>query len=91
MLERQEAFNDYIEEFRKLTLDEKKNELELTLIDLGNVLQKLCESSNLDFKLLYNSILTSKNSNPESMDDYLTRLLIYSKNIEEQVGILTIQ
>ena len=81
------AFDNYIEEFKKISTKEKFNEIISSLKELITFFDFLATSENVNLKYLKSKeLLDLKNENP-TQDDYLEAILVYievSKNLIAQ-------
>lgn len=80
-----QAFNNYVEEFKKLTTEEKREEILKSIKELIAIFEKLAALDNISFEYLKNKeILDIKVSNSE--DDFLEAEIVYIENAKNLIG-----
>lgn len=80
-----QAFNNYVEEFKKLTTEEKREEILKSIKELIAIFEKLATLDNISFEYLKNKeILDIKVSNSE--DDFLEAEIVYIENAKNLIG-----
>lgn len=85
MNELNEAFNEYVEEFKKLTLKEKREEVLSSIKELIAVFETFAKVDNISLEYLKNNeILDIKKSDTE--DDFLEAELVYIENAKNLIG-----
>lgn len=73
-------FNNYLEAYRKLSSEEKKDVLERDMIDLLNVLDKLNSNKT---EVPYNSELFEKHSIKRTDETFLEVMFVYLNAVKE--------
>lgn len=77
-------FNEYVEKFKELPLENKK---EITIDEMKEVialLTKLNSDLNIDSKILLNEEILEVSNNKE--DDYVEAIFVYINAIKEAIG-----
>lgn len=80
------AFNNFIEEYKKLPIEEKRNELVLIHKELIALFADLCETIGAKKDLLLNKEILDLNKEPVSEDDYLEALFVYINMLKEKIS-----
>lgn len=85
MEELNQAFVEYVEEFKKLDTESKKNELLKSIKELIVIFNKLGEIDNIKLENLKTAnLLTNESSN--SIDIFLDNEFIYLENAKNLIG-----
>ena len=78
--EKQKVFAAFMDEFVKLNIDQKNNEI----IEK----QKLMLEHGIEFKLLKSKEITDIEKSNGTNEDYLEAMMVYTQNIEELIGLI---
>ena len=84
MEELNNAFNEYIEEVKKMDISSKREELLNSVKEIIAFFESLAQNENMELYYLVNRELIDLNSNNVSEDDFIEGLLVYveiAKNI----------
>lgn len=85
MDELNQAFNEYVLEFKKLNTLEKRDEVLKSIKELIAIFEKLAEVDNISLEYLKNNeILDIKSSDTE--DDFLEAEIVYIENAKNLIG-----
>ena len=82
-LKQNEAFNDYIEKYKKLKLSDKQDGVITLLKEDLTFLEKLLELKNIKPEILYNREIIDANDGNYSADDFVEAVLVYCYSIRE--------
>lgn len=74
------AFNEYIEEFKKLRIDEKRMEIINSIKEISALFDTLAERENKKLEFLKSKEISDLNEGMENEDDFLEALLVYVEN-----------
>ena len=86
MNELQSAFNEYIDEVKKLNTFEKRSELIYSIKELIAVFEQLAINDNIDLHYLKNKEITDLNNSNVSEDDFLEASLVYLEVAKNVIG-----
>lgn len=85
MDELNQAFDEYIIEFKKLTTLEKRDEVLSSIKDLIAIFESLASVDNINLNYLKSKeILDIRISNTE--DDFLEAIIVYLENVKNLIG-----
>ena len=85
MEETNKVFNEYIDEFKKLTTMEKREEILNSIKELIAVMEQFAKIDNISLEYLKNrEILDIKKSDTE--DDFLEAEIVYIENAKNLIG-----
>ena len=85
MEEKQEIFNSYMEEFKKLSIQEKRDEIMKAIKELIAIFQSFANMDNINLEFLKSKeILDIDKSDTE--DDFLEAELVYIENAKNIIG-----
>jgi len=84
----QTEFNNLMEAYKKLTLDDKKSNLLKEIKEMISVYMFLAKSNNIDIKLLTSSELFDLEKNTYSDDDYFEATYAYLNILKEIISSL---
>ena len=79
-------FDNYVEEFKKLSLDEKKK---LTIEEFKKIIvlfEKLNQENNNDTEVLFNREILDLNKTNSTEDDYVEAVFVYINTMQELIG-----
>ena len=79
-------FNNYIEEFRKLDTNLKREELIKQIKDFIAILTVIAKEDNLDVEYLKSREILDLNKESISEDDFLEAAMVYIENAKNIVG-----
>ena len=85
MEEKQEIFNSYMEEFKKLDVSQKQNEVMDKLKKILAYLTVYANNNGISYTLVKSKELQDLENNPTS-DDYYEAMMVYLENIDEIMG-----
>lgn len=81
-----ESFNNYVETFKKLPLQEKKVRVVNELQRLLTFIEKAKQDLNIRVGVLYNKEVLDLNTDKISDDDFVEAMLVYVHSIQEALG-----
>lgn len=85
MDETKEAFNEYMEEFKKISIQEKRDEIMKAIKELIVIFQGFANMDNINLEFLKSKeILDIDKSDTE--DDFLEAELVYIENAKNIIG-----
>ena len=79
-------FNNYIEEVKKLSVEEKREELINSILHLISVFDTLAKEENIRLNYLTNREILDINKENVSEDDFLEAALVYLEMAKNIVG-----
>ena len=86
--EKQKVFAAFMDEFVKLNIDQKNNEIiEKQKLMLAFLL-KFADEHGIEFKLLKSKEITDIEKSNGTNEDYLEAMMVYTQNIEELIGLI---
>lgn len=80
------AFNNYMNEVKKLDTNGKRKELYDSLMNLGNSIVELARLEGIELHYLQNREIDDLFNQNLSEDDYLEAMLVYFEMIKNMVG-----
>lgn len=80
------AFNNYIEEVKKLDTTEKRNELIYSIKQLIAVFESMAEDDRIELHFLKNREILDLSNNPVSEDDFIEAALVYLEVAKNMIG-----
>lgn len=80
------AFDQFIKEFKKLTISEKRMEIVDSIKELNALIDTLAEKENKQLEYLKSKEISDLNNGLESEDDFLEGLLVYIENAKNLIG-----
>ncbi len=86
--EKQKIFTSYMDEFVKLNIDQKNNEIiEKQKVILAFLL-KFATERGIQFEFLKSKEITYIENNEGTNEDYVEAMMVYLQNIEELIGLI---
>ena len=86
--EKQKIFTSFMDEFVKLNIDQKNNEIiEKQKVILAFLL-KFAAERGIQFEFLKSKEITDIDNNKGTNEDYLEAMMVYTQNIEELLGLI---
>lgn len=86
--EKQKIFTAFMDEFVKLNIDQKNNEIiEKQKVILAFLL-KFAAKRGIQFEFLKSKEIIDIENNKGTNEDYLEAMMVYSQNIEELIGLI---
>ena len=86
--EKQKVFTEYMEEFVKLNIEQKNNEIiEKQKVILAFLL-KYASDHGIQFEFLKSKEIIDIEDNNGTNEDYLEAMMVYTQNIEEILGLI---
>ena len=86
--EKQKIFTSFMDEFVKLNVDQKNNEIiEKQKVILAFLL-KFASERGIKFEFLKSKEISDIEGNNGTNEDYLEAMMVYTQNIEELIGII---
>ena len=82
-LKQNEEFNDYVEKYKKLKLNDKQDVIITLLKEDITFLEKLLELKNIKPEILYNREILDTNNKNYNEDDFAEAVLVYCYSIRE--------
>lgn len=86
MMERETAFNDYINEYKKLNIVEKREEYISALKELIVLFEGFASIDNIKLEYLKNNEILDLNKDDVSEDDFLEAALVYLEVSKDIIG-----
>lgn len=86
---KQDIFNLFMEEFVKLTPEQKSTEIIEKQKMIMSYLMKYTEENNIEYNVLKNKEINDIIDKEPSFEDYLEAMMVYLENIEELVKTIT--
>ena len=80
------AFNNYIEEVKKLDIDGKRDELINSIKQLIVVFESFAENDEIELNFLRNREILDLNNNLVSEDDFIEAALVYLEVAKNIIG-----
>lgn len=80
------AFNNYIEEVKKLDTTGKRNELINSIKQLIAVFESMAEDDRIELHFLKNREILDLSNNPVSEDDFIEAALVYLEVAKNMIG-----
>lgn len=80
------AFNNYIEEVKKLDTTGKRNELINSIKQLIAIFEYLAEYDRIELHFLKNREILDLSNNPTSEDDFIEAALVYLEVAKNMIG-----
>ena len=81
-----EAFNECVEKFKKLNIEDKKRITEKELMKLIATLSSINKNNNIEEKVLFNREISDIKKDNSSYDDYVEAIYVYVNMIKELVA-----
>ena len=81
-----EEFNKYVESYKKLPLQEKKEIINVEIKKLLAFIEKAKMDINLKEKILFNREILDLNKDIVSDDDFVEAMFVYVHSIQESLG-----
>lgn len=86
--EKQEVFTSFMNEFVKLDINQKNDEIiEKQKVILAFLL-KFAAEHGIDFEFLKSKEINDIEDNSGTNEDYLEAMMVYTQNIEELIGLI---
>lgn len=86
--EKQKIFTSFMDEFVKLNIDQKNNEIIEKQKVILAFLSKFAAERGIQFEFLKSREITDIENNKGTNEDYLEAMMVYSQNIEELIGLI---
>lgn len=86
MQDKQQIFNEFMDEFVKLPIDVKNKEIIEKQKKIMAHLIEYSELYNIPYKFLKSKEITDITDNNGTNEDYLEAMMVYTENIEELIG-----
>ena len=86
MDERVEAFNNYINEYKKLSVNEKRDELVDSIKELIVIFDEMSKQDGIEIDYLHSRDILDLKSDNVSEDDYLEACLAYVEIAKDVIG-----
>lgn len=86
MNELNESFNNYINEYKKLPTNEKRNELIDSIKEIIVTFEYLAKEENIDIHYLKNKEILDLNKDTVSEDDFLEAAIVYVEVAKNIIG-----
>lgn len=81
-----EKFNEYVELFKKLPLNDKKKRTHEEIKKLLGFIEKAKQDLNINSEILYNKEISDLNGEDISDDDFVEAVFVYTHMIQESLG-----
>lgn len=86
MTEETKELNEYIEEYKKLPLNEKEAIVISELKEILGVAQLMCSNNDINVESVLNREILDVEKENSTTDDYFEAILVYLKDIENHLG-----
>lgn len=86
--EKQKVFTTFMDEFVKLNIDQKNNEIIEKQKLILALLIKFADEHDIKFKFLKSREIIDVEGNNGTNEDYLEAMMVYTQNIEELIGLI---
>lgn len=86
MLELKQSFDDYLNAFKKLNINDKRQSIIQEINEISILVAYLAANENISLTALDNQKITNLQNNFENEDEYLEKLLIYIENSKVLLG-----
>ncbi len=86
--EKQEVFASFMDEFVKLNIKQKNNEIIEKQKVILTFLIKFAQEHGIEFEFLRSKAINDAEENIDSTEDYLETMMVYTHNIEELIGLI---
>lgn len=88
MEDKQKVFSSFMDEFVKLNINQKNNEIiEKQKVILAFLL-KFAAERGIQFEFLKSKEISDIEGNNGTNEDYLEAMMVYTQNIEELIGLI---
>lgn len=81
-------FNDYVNKYKLLPLQEKKNMIEKEIKEMLVVLESLNKLKGKNAKVLFNREILDTQKNDSTEDDFMEAIFVYINSIKELIADL---
>ncbi len=88
MEDKQKVFSSFMDEFVKLDISQKNNEIVEKQKLILAFLIKFATEHGINFEFLKSKEICDIEGNAGTNDDYLEAMMVYTQNIEELIGII---
>lgn len=88
MEDKQKVFASFMDEFVKLDISQKNNEIVEKQKLILAFLIKFATEHGINFEFLKSKEICDIEGNAGTNDDYLEAMMVYTQNIEELIGII---
>ncbi len=86
--EKQKVFTDFMNEFVKLTIEQKNSEIIEKQKTILAYLIKYATENGIQYELLKSKEINDIDNNNGTNEDYLEAMMVYLQNIEELIGLI---
>lgn len=86
--EKQKVFTDFMNEFVKLTIEQKNSEIIEKQKTILAYLIKYATENGIQYELLKSKEINDIDKNNSTNEDYLEAMMVYLQNIEELIGLI---
>lgn len=88
MEDKQKVFSSFMDEFVKLDISQKNNEIVEKQKLILAFLIKFATEHGINFEFLKSKEISDIEGNNGTNEDYLEAMMVYTQNIEELIGII---
>lgn len=88
MEDKQKVFSSFMDEFVKLDISQKNNEIVEKQKLILAFLIKFATEHRINFEFLKSKEISDIEGNNGTNEDYLEAMMVYTQNIEELIGII---
>ena len=81
-------FNEVIENYKRMSTADKRQEILNELKLLIAVFEKMCEDNGIEYRKIQSSEVLQLNDGKETEDDYLEATFVYVEYLKEVLGAL---
>ena len=86
MNELKEAFSEYLNEFKTLSISEKRTEIINSINEISALMNMYAEKEGKELEFLKSKEILDLNDGTESEDDFLEAVLVYIENAKNLMG-----
>lgn len=80
------SFNQYLEVFKRLSIQEKRQDIIYAINEITASFASLAEDENVNIEYIKSKEINELNNGYETEDDYLEALLVYIENAKNVLG-----
>lgn len=85
-MQENKIFNEYVEKYKTLPLQEKKNIVNQEMKELLAFIDKAKKDININDEILFNREILDLNSDNVSDEDFVEAMFVYTHAIQESLG-----
>lgn len=81
-------FSDVIENYKRMSISDKRSEIVKDLKFMVAIFEKMCEDNGIEYRKIQSSEVLQLNDGKETEDDYLEATFVYVEYLKEVLGAL---